>query len=326
MIEKYCKFLRLRRWIAYRDLRAEVEVGKASEYSLNTFLDDSERCELMLIERTQKNMVQGDFSSSTYPEYVQSLCDKDGVITFDQLLEMAKDYFASLGANVEHVLVDELQDVGNLEYQFVMGLNAEHYFLVGDDWQAIYGFKGGNVNIFMNLVTNPDYTTYHLTTNYRNSTSILDTAQIVIDQVDNKLPKEIMPHRAESKGEVFISNKGKLIEFLNMIKDRKDYREWFILTRSNKELYEMSSRCEDLGIPFVTFKREGLSLAELQKKMRANKVKILTVHTSKGLEAKNVLLYGAFPLHCPPYRMNAEERKVMYVGVTRAEDLLYILN
>ena len=83
---------------------------------------------------------------------------------------------------------------------------------------------------------------------------------------------------------------------------------------------------EDIGLPYVTFKREGMSLADIREKMAMNKVKLLTVHVSKGLEADNVLMYGNFPIVCPKYRISEEERKVMYVGITRARKRLCILN
>ena len=79
-------------------------------------------------------------------------------------------------------------------------------------------------------------------------------------------------------------------------------------------------------MPFTTFKREGMTLANLKKHMNSNRVKLLTVHVSKGLEAKNVILYGNFPVQCPNYRRDEEERKVMYVGITRAKENLVILN
>ena len=60
--------------------------------------------------------------------------------------------------------------------------------------------------------------------------------------------------------------------------------------------------------------------------MDFNSVKLMTVHTSKGLEAPNVILYGNFPVNTPRYRNNPEERKVMYVGITRAKDNLVLLN
>ena len=88
----------------------------------------------------------------------------------------------------------------------------------------------------------------------------------------------------------------------------------------------MTEKCASLGIPYITFKREGMSLLELKKKMKKNAVKILTVHTSKGLEADNVILYGNFPVSVPFYRVNKEERRVMYVGITRARNNLIILN
>lgn len=60
--------------------------------------------------------------------------------------------------------------------------------------------------------------------------------------------------------------------------------------------------------------------------MNENTVKILTVHTSKGLENKNVILYGNFPIKPKPYLRNSDERKVLYVGITRAMDKVIILN
>lgn len=61
--------------------------------------------------------------------------------------------------------------------------------------------------------------------------------------------------------------------------------------------------------------------------MNSNTVKLLTVHASKGLENKNVLIYGNFPIEIPKYRkVNSEERKVLYVAITRAMDKLIILN
>ena len=218
-----------------------------------------------------------------------------------------------------------MQDVGTLEYNFIRSLNAENYFFVGDDYQAIYGFKGGNVNIFKGLVNDPSFDTYMLTNNYRNGTDILALADIIIRQVDDRIQKEITPIKEET-GEVTIMSKANLSVVLDDLLYHDNLKDYFLLVRSNKELFEMTNKCSALGLPFITFKREGMSLSELKRKMNKNALKILTVHTSKGLEVDNVILYGNFPVEVPFYRVNKEERRVMYVGITRARKSLTILN
>lgn len=261
----------------------------------------------------------------TYGESIKTLCKKRGIITFDELLIKAKKYFESLNTKLEYVFVDEFQDVGSLEYNFIQSLSAENYFFVGDDFQSIYGFKGGNVRIFKSLVEDSDFCTYYLTNNYRNSTSILEIANFVINQVYDKIPKDISPKVSE-KGDVSLLNKASIDTVLYSLKNGESLKDWFILVRTNKELFELSEKCGDLNIPYVTFKREGMSFKELNKLMATNCVKLLTVHTSKGLESDNVIMYGNFPLTVPNYRKNDDERKVMYVGITRARKKLIILN
>lgn len=322
LIQKYCNHITFDRYLSFKDLINAYEMGRVSEEDYESFLLPSEMAEVNMMQGSEEE-IDGEYCC--FPETIKTLCKRDKVITFNELLQKADKYFRSLNAHVEHLLVDELQDVGSLEFRFIEGLSAKNNFFVGDDWQSIYGFKGGNVNIFMRLVEDSDFDTYYLTTNYRNSTSIVETSKTIIRQVSSKIDKQIVCDR-NNTGEVIISSKNNLIKYLKTMTTDSTYKDWFILTRTNSELYKVSEYCEDLDIPYVTFKREGMSLAELKRHMRSNKVKILTVHTSKGLENKNVILYGRFPLQCPSYMMNEDERKVMYVGVTRAEDQLIILN
>src|SRR3989442_1962283 len=56
--------------------------------------------------------------------------------------------------NFEHVLVDEFQDTSASMARFLKALIAvtgAHLFAVGDDWQAIYGFAGGDVDHIINF-------------------------------------------------------------------------------------------------------------------------------------------------------------------------------
>lgn len=328
LIEKYCNHLTIDRYLEYKDIKALADTGKCSEKQAEDFLTPSEKCDFNTLSMTKKQ-VERDIEMGThisFGESVETVCKKRGIITFDELLIKAKKYFTSLGTNLEYLFVDEFQDVGSLEYQFIKALNAENYFFVGDDYQSIYGFKGGNVDIFLNLVKSEDFKTYYITNNYRNSTDILKVADVVINQVDNRVDKNIIPINKE-KGEVTVYTKTHLNTLLGSLhKNNESLKDWFLLVRTNKDLFEVTNMCLDLDIPYTTFKREGMTLSELNKRMRSNSIKVLTVHTSKGLEIDNVILYGNFPLLTPTYRKNDGERKVMYVGVTRAKKRLIILN
>lgn len=327
LIEKYCKSLTFDKYLEYKDLKTQEMMGKISEKELNDFLFPSEAGELRLIERNQEDIEYEieTVGATQFPESIDTLCKKHGVITFDELLRKAEAYFRQINAQIEHVLVDEFQDVGTLEFSFIESLQAENYFLVGDDFQSIFGFKGGNVRIFMKLIEDGIFHVFYLTNNYRNSRAVLEIADTVISQVYNKIDKTIVPI-SDKEGSVQILSKRTLPTVLKAIKDDGNYKDYFILVRTNKDIFKLQDMCEDLELPFTTFKRDGMSLADLKRHMDSNRVKILTVHVSKGLEVKNVLLYGNFPVQCPNYMRDEEERKVMYVGITRAKENLIIMN
>lgn len=329
LITRYCKFLTYEKYLAYKDALMLVDMGKEKQSSLEGFLSPSEQSELDILNRSVESVEiekknAGD-KEIEYPDSIHTLCRKRGVITFDELLGKATKYFKSINADIEHVLVDELQDVGMLEFNFIESLQADNYFLVGDDWQSIYSFKGGNVNIFLKLIEDRIFKVFYLTNNYRNSTQVIEMSHKVISQVSRRIDKVVV-QMYNNDGCVQIMSRSKLNDIFGIICRSSNYCDWFILVRTNKELHNVAEKCSEYGIPFTTFKREGMSLNELRRRMDSNKVKILTVHVSKGLEVKNVVLYGNFPIMCPSYRRDDEERKVMYVGVTRAIDNLYILN
>ena len=329
LISKYADFLQYPKYLAFKDVKALYEIGQASKFEYDSFLTPSEKAEYRLFTRPF-DKVEEDLreygEEYKYRESVETLIKSRNILTFDDILKKAKQYFEDNNVRVEYLLVDEFQDVGKLEYDFLRSLEAEHEFFVGDDWQAIYGFKGGNCQLFLSIVNDPEFEVYRLTKNYRCAKSIISLGDTVIKQASNIIPKQIEAVR-DTEGVISVNNKKNLDIFLaeTFIKgQRKDYKDWFILCRKNEELFKVVKTLERLNIPAVTFKREGLSLDDLKRLLAENTVKVLTVHTSKGLENKNVILYGNFPVVCPPYFLNSDERKVMYVGVTRAENSLYL--
>ena len=93
-----------------------------------------------------------------------------------------------------------------------------------------------------------------------------------------------------------------------------------------KDLAKIEQVLIQNNIPYVSFRKGEMSLEEMRQCMAEDKVKLLTIHTSKGLESPNVLLWGNFPLKQKPYLRQNDEIKVLYVGITRAIDNCIILN
>ena len=164
----------------------------------------------------------------------------------------------------------------------------------------------------------PEVTTYELTENYRNAPEILQYAKNGIrtlgkDYEDYSIPMSKFHGRVI---DVPYSGEG-IVTTIERYVNRGDcdYKDLFILTRTNAELDAIMQVLNRHKIPADTFKRAQLDNKGLKEKMRENTVKVLTIHTAKGLEADNVVVIGA------RYR-DIEEKCVNYVAATRARKLL----
>ena len=99
------------------------------------------------------------------------------------------------------------------------------------------------------------------------------------------------------------------------INETKDYKNWAILVRTNADINAIGRDLTKAKIPYLTFKQGDLNREKLNEKMNTNAVKVLTIHSSKGLGFKNVAVYGMVWWKDEEYRLN-------YVAATRAKDLL----
>lgn len=174
----------------------------------------------------------------------------------------------------------------------------------------------------MNLIKSTEWKTYYLSNNYRCGSEIIDIANRIICQADDIINTQTICMSGK-KGEVIIDSKYKVDNYLNGI---HNYKDWFVLVRTNKDLVKMEEKLNELYIPYVSFRKGEMTLEEMRKCIAEDKVKLLTIHTSKGLESPNVLMWGNFPIKEKPYLRNNDEIKVRYVGCTRAIDKLIVLN
>ncbi len=329
LITNYCKHLTVEKYVEYDSIVKAYKSGdtKVTRAMIDNFFTAPEKAELEVITCEDPNA-----TNARYPENVYSLCKKRDILTFDELIIKAQKYISNEN-RIKYLFVDEYQDVGNLEDDFIRTLNAENYFIVGDDWQSIYGWKGANVAIFKSYVQSKEWRVYRLDNNYRNAVDIISFAEEVISSVDNRLKKRIIAMNRD-RGNVTVDKKEKLYEQLRKIKKRKNFKDWFILTRTRKDMNEILRVCEEEEVPAVSFSKADLSLEELRGLMAENKIKVLTVHAAKGLETNNVILYGNFPVQMKregndtvvKLERKFEERRIMYVGITRARNRIVVLN
>lgn len=254
----------------------------------------------------------GREKSVSYPETVVTLCQANNIITFDELLTLATEMFNNGQKRPKYLFVDELQDIGYLEYNFLMSINSEYTFCIGDDFQSIFGFKGGDVNIFLNLMHDPEWKAFYLTENYRTASSILMYANNVIKNAHNIIKKDVVC-KSKEVGTLDFKSSSLLESYIKSIPDGED---WFILTRTNKEMRKVEAIVKNLGKDYYCYKQSTVSDKKLREIRNKKCIKIMTVHASKGQECDNVALFGKFPFK---KTTDEDEYKVFYVGITRAK-------
>ncbi len=262
--------------------------------------------------------ISGEMFVGTIHSYANKICNYNGISMMDAIL--AEDYDDLLITAskmkkfppVEHLLIDEAQDIASLEFLFITKIPTENIFFVGDDRQNIYQFRGGSDKYIDMMNKDTNFQKYYLTENYRSAPNIIKFADELLGSYRSMgLPSKPIK---ETDG---IIEEVSFLEALDMLEENRNWGSWFILTRTNDELEQVMDILQDKDIPFVTFKKADLESNDiLEQIMNSNNVKVLTCHSAKGLERKNVIVVGA-----KTYNLN--ERKLAYVAATRAENALY---
>jgi superfamily I DNA/RNA helicase len=237
---------------------------------------------------------------------------------FDDLFKLIKKH-PDCVKHVTHLIVDEAQDSNPQQFEFLLDMIAPtNYMLMGDHRQSIYRCNGATPDYILNLMESPEVMTYDLSENYRNAPEILRYAQDLIRSLGYDYEDYSVPMRTQRGRIVNVdySETGICTTIKRYVDEGKStYKDWFVLTRTNAELENIRAALERAGVPCDTFKKAQLTNKGLKDKMAEDTVKVLTIHTAKGLEADNVVVIGA------RWR-DIEEKCINYVAATRARNLL----
>ena len=151
---------------------------------------------------------------------------------------------------LSHVLVDEAQDLDELQWSLTLGIQALRpetgLFVVGDDWQCIYKFRGARPDLM--IEHQKDFHVYRLETNYRSVPQIVEPSARLIKHNVNRTEKEMIPHRKD-KGKTMVvmeSDSKKTAAMLQgMLHTQPNIA---VLSRVHVLLQKLSSELDELGV------------------------------------------------------------------------------
>lgn len=234
------------------DLSAEISRIKGERIGLEHYY--SPRCPVEIFR-------------SIYHKYQQAL-ERRRLIDFDdmlvycyELLEQRPDIRKRWQQKYPYILIDEFQDINRIQYDTIR-LLAEprnNLFIVGDDDQSIYGFRGAKPDIMQQFTKDyPRMESCILDINYRCSAAVVEAAGKLICHNQNRLPKEIRSHREKGEPvELCIyertteQNEAIREQILRYREQGVPYHEMAVLFRTNLQARGLASKLMEYSIPFL---------------------------------------------------------------------------
>lgn len=185
----------------------------------------------------------------------------DMVLLCRNLLVERPDTLKLWQERFQYILVDEFQDICSLQYEVVRMLAKpqDNLFIVGDDDQSIYGFRGSKPEIMMNFTKDyPEAQQVLLNVNYRSKQGIVDTAGKLIAHNKVRFAKDVKAQNEQTDGINIYSFSSKLKQAENIALLIKQYMEQpgakysdiAILYRTNNHTVYTADKLMKEGIPF----------------------------------------------------------------------------
>lgn len=213
----------------------------------------------------------GDYNTKrvaeVYREYQLAL-KKNNALDFDDLLVKTVELFQNCGDILEsyqerfrYIMIDEYQDTNTVQFKFVSLLASkyENLCVVGDDDQSIYKFRGANIkNILGFERVFPNACVIRLEQNYRSTKNILDAANEVIANNDERKPKKLWTENEEGSQIHFRQFMNGFEEAEYVVGEiskaqregRYHYRDCAVLYRTNAQSRLFEEKCLLANIPY----------------------------------------------------------------------------
>ncbi|MHA6260016.1 UvrD-helicase domain-containing protein [Sporosarcina sp. CAU 1771] len=247
----------------------------------------------------------------------------------------------------KYIIIDEYQDISTNRFRLIKAIkdmtNAK-VMCVGDDWQSIFRFAGSDLELFLNFEKYFGFSKLlRIEKTYRNSQQLIDIAGRFVMENDKQFSKKLTSFRS-------LDNPIRIYGYDKNAEKAFSFAVDEIVNKMGEETTIMVIGRNRLDIKFLLSESKEFHYAETSNEIfSANKnhsnLQFLytTVHSSKGLEADNVILINltnhlvGFPnkisddpllslvLNDTDQFEYAEERRLFYVALTRTKNTVYLI-
>ena len=192
---------------------------------------------------------------------------RENVVDFDDMLIMCYELLSKrpdilkLWQNkYKYILIDEFQDICKVQYEVIklLALPENNIFIVGDDDQSIYRFRGAKPDIMLGFKNDyKDASQILLDTNYRSTAAIVEKAGILVKHNTKRFTKSIRTGRGDGSSpniKIFKNEKEEISHILRLIKDYTEqgfaYNDIAVLFRTNTTPRLLVEKLIEYNVPF----------------------------------------------------------------------------
>lgn len=226
----------------------------------------SELCELAEYKSTTMKPEDFRIVYNDYENYLRNRgkIDFDDMLVFTyELFSQREDILAAWRNKFRYILIDEFQDINTIQYEIVKLLSLDkdrNIFVVGDDDQSIYGFRGAAPSIMKRFPEDfPGTVIGYLNTNYRCSYDIVECSKRIIknnkDRYQKNLQSAFQPGQSDRVHVVKVKDameqNRRIVDRIRILNESGvPYSDIAVIFRTNTEPRALSSRLMENGIPF----------------------------------------------------------------------------
>lgn len=210
------------------------------------------------------------------------MLDFDDMLVYTwELLSQRPDILSAWQKKFQYILVDEFQDINQLQYDILRLLAApeNHLFIVGDDDQSIYRFRGARPEIMLNFQKDyPDAGKVILADNFRSTNQIVEAAGKVIRQNQSRFVKEIQARGGDGLPV-------KVLEFLDQ------QQECLYIMKALQGHMEQGGRWSDAAVIYRTNTQPRILIQKLMEFNIPFRVRDQMPNLFEHWIAKNIFCY-----------------------------------